>query len=182
MARIHTNRKSGFIMRGGGMRRETLWLGGVVQQTTLASASVATLLTSLNAVALAMRPFTIVRTRGIVTVHTDQIAATEDQVVGYGQAVVSDQAAAIGVTAVPTPVADSESDLWFVYQMMFNHFDFASAVGFGEKPLERWDIDSKAMRKVEDGQDFVSVIETAAGGLTAGAIVGSFFRTLIKLH
>ena len=56
----------------------------------------------LSAIGLALRPFTLIRVRGIFTIASDQSAATETQVGALGVAVVSEQAASIGVTAVPT--------------------------------------------------------------------------------
>ena len=80
MANLRTGRKSGFITRGGVSRRETVWFGDVYTNTAVAAANTAVLLSSLNAAALALRPFTIVRTRGQLSIRTDQTAATEQQV------------------------------------------------------------------------------------------------------
>ncbi len=180
MARINVGRKSGFIQRGGVMRRETLWFAGAYASTGLAAASTATLITSLNAAALALRPFTVVRTRGLLLIESDQEAGDERQVAAYGECVVSDQAVAIGVTAVPTPATDNGSDLWFVHQSMFNAFRFGTAVAFQASAGTHYEIDSKAMRKVEDGSDIVSVVETAS--TSDGVAIQSFTRLLIKLH
>ncbi len=46
--------------------------------------------------------------------------------------------------------------------------------------FEQQKVDSKAMRKVEEGQTLVEVIET--GALSSGVSVITFQRTLIKLH
>ncbi len=62
MANIRTGRKSGLILRGGAMRRETFWVGGTVTQTVVVAGANPVLLTSLSTLALALRPFTIVRT------------------------------------------------------------------------------------------------------------------------
>ncbi len=179
MAGIHRSRKSGYTFRSGVMRRETLWLF-VDHTITTFNQGVATLLNSLNAAALAIRPFTIVRTRGLLYITSDQQVATETQLCNYGIAVVFDQAVAIGVTAVPTPVTDSGSDLWFVFEPMMNAFTFGDATGFSNEGT-KYDIDSRAMRKVEDGQDAVVVIEAPAVG-NGGCVVQAFARILIKLH
>ncbi len=175
MARGHRNFRSNLIRTG----RKTFWFGGVFVRSDITAINTAVLTTSLTAAALALRPFTIVRTRGIVTLRSDQIAATEQQQAAYGLTVVSDQAVAVGVTAVPSPVADSQSD-WFVYQPMIGAFSFATAIGFEQVGLERYEIDSKAMRKVEEGQDVISVVES--GAATGGITVSEFNRILIKLH
>ena len=97
-------------------------------------------------------------------------------------AVVSDQAEAIGVTAVPTPITDMASDLWFVHQLLYNEFTFADATGFEDRGQEQYVIDSKAMRKVEDGEDVVVVGESASGAGTGGFVMAVGGRVLVKLH
>jgi len=181
MARINVGRKSGFIQRHGVMRRESLWLGqAATVRTTGAAASTATLLTSLSAGALALRPFTVVRSRGELYLTSDQDGASEFYEMAYGECVVSDQAVAIGVTAVPTPSTDSESDLWFVYERMMGATLFATAAGFESFEGVGRSYDSKAMRKVEEGQDIIAVQETSS--ISFGATLASFRRSLIKLH
>jgi len=173
-------RKSGFVRRHGSMRRESLWVPLTFSQDTLAAASTVVLISVAGAGLLALRPFTIVRTRGLVMVRSDQNAVSEDQELGYGHAIVSEQASAIGVTAIPTPVTDMDSDLWFVYESLVQRLTFADATGFNPTAGEVRYFDSKAMRKVEDGQDIVTVAET--GATSEGVLMTSTFRFLIKLH
>ncbi len=172
-------RKSGFVRRNNRMVRETVWFGGVISVTTLAAASTATLVTSLNAAALALRPFTVIRTRGTLQLTSDQTAATENQDVQYGRCVVSDQATAIGVTAVPTPSTDNSSDAWYVFETVFSQLFVTTDIGRFIS-VQQHDFDSRAMRKVEDGFDVISVVETGAG--SDGAVIRAFARTLVKLH
>ncbi len=160
---------------GRSQRRKTLWLGGTYQGTVV-TASGGTLLTSLNAGALALRPFTIVRTRGLVFIRSDQAAAAEDQVGAYAVATASEQAVAAGVTSLPTPVTDDGSELFFVYQPLMASFESGTGTNKGWPYV----IDSKAMRKVNDGEDVYSVIELSATG--SGFLVLTYFRMLIKLH
>jgi len=182
VANISVGRKSGFIMRSGGKRRETAWLGGEAFSVALAAPNTAVLASSLNALALALRPFTVVRTRGFASVSSDQSAATEDFGASLGMAVVSDQAVAVGVTAIPTPTLEDFSDLWYVYEMMLGRFAFGSAASFSDVGVGRV-IDSKAMRKVEDGQDLVLAVEGPGATFTAsGSIIKVYTRILIKLH
>ena len=182
MANVNLGRKSGFIIRGGARRRETLWFSGVGFSQGLAAPTSVALVASLNAAALALRPFTVIRTRGILRCFSDQQGASETYGASYGTAVVSDQATAIGVTAVPTPTVDNGSDLWYVYEFLIGRFIFADATGLMSVGVERI-VDSKAMRKVEDGQDLVQVVEGPSAGVTAsGSTIAGFTRTLIKLH
>ena len=179
MARNRVVRRSFSGGRGGGARRQTQWLGVIPTSTTIAGGTGAVLVNSLNAAALALRPFTIVRCVGELYIISDQQAASELQGAAYGSAVVSDQAVAIGVTAIPTPFTDISSDLWFLYQAMWNSFAFGDATGFANEGT-RYPYDSRAMRKVEEGEDVVGVIETS--GITNGVTVFNWGRMLIKLH
>ena len=179
MAHVITGRKSGFIQRAGSMIRQTRWISlSDFQSTTLAAGSAATLISTMAAPLLEMRPFTIVRTRGTLFLESDQTSVTESQFCAYGHAVVSDQAVAVGITAVPTPFAD-ESDLFFVYQYLVSRFLVTTDIGrlLGGVQL---DFDSKAMRKVDEGSNAISVAE--AGPTSSGLTLRNIFRQLIKLH
>ena len=166
--------------RLGAQRRESLWLFGGFADTAIGAASTAVLLAQLNAAALALRPFTIVRTRGFIHGASDQISASETWGGAYGMSVVSDQAAAIGITAVPTPVADQGSDLWYVYEMMVGRLVADSTAGFKTEVGAELRFDSKAMRRVEEGQTIVVVAETPA--LSSSWQIKDSFRFLVKLH
>ncbi len=156
--------------------RETLWLGVDFSIDTIAAPPGPIFLGALNATALALRPFTVVRSRGELYLTSDQEAAAENQQAAFGIAVVSDQASSIGITALPTPFVDSNSDLWLVYQIMNNRTVANPVANVGT----RYQFDSKAMRKVEDGQDLVSVVEASTQG--NGLFVFSATRHLLKLH
>ncbi len=176
MANIQTARRSGLVLRGGKNVRETIWTATSLQiSATIATGSTAVVLTTLSAGILALRPFTIVRTRGVWSIVTDQTAALENQILGLGMAVITDQASAIGVTAVPTPGADADSDAFYVYEVLYQRNILA-----GEQPMRFAQFDSKAMRKVEDGFDTNAVVETGAS--SNGVKVELQFRQLLKLH
>ena len=176
MARGRSNFRSRMLERHG---RQTFWFSAITTQDTIATASTAIILSQLNAAALALRPFTVVRARGYVHIRPDQESAAESQSIAYGAIVVSDQSVAIGATAVPTPVTDSQSN-WFVFEAMADHFAFITGVGFQSNFGRERIVDSKAMRKVTEGQDIITVAETTAVSL--GTIVTTFNRMLIKLH
>ena len=179
MANIRTARRSGLVLRDGRQRRQMLWLQAVEIEATGTTAGFTTLLTSLNAAALALRPFTIVRTRGLLVARSDQVAASEFFSIAYGDIIVTDQAVAAGVGSVPTPAAEPQSD-WHVFERLSGQFDFGTGVGFQIDSVERV-IDSKAMRKVDLGEDLIGVQEVTLvsdGGVT----LNSFTRVLIKLH
>ncbi len=178
MANVRTGRRSGLVFRGGRNRRDTVWVGITETSTALAAANTAALIISLNAVALALRPFTVVRARGVWSMRSDQTAATEQQFVGLGHSVVSAQASAVGITAVPTPFTDIASDKFFVFEQWPSTFVVNSAVG--TEVYQSRSYDSRAMRKVQDGEDVVIVLENS--GITLGTTVLHSGRWLFKLH
>ena len=159
-------------------RRETLWLFGSTVESTMSGAPTAILINSLNASALSLRPFTIIRTRGIMQVVSDQNVGSESYMADLGMSVVSDQAVAIGVSAVPTPLTDKGSDLFFVYEQLPGRFEISSGVGFESSAGRYQSFDSKAMRRVNDDQDVVVTVENEV----AGCQLLTSFRMLIKLH
>ena len=179
MANIRVARRSGRILRGGRMVRETLWGDVVGTNTGIATPLVPVLLNVTGALFLDLRPFTVVRVRGGMHLQSDQTAGAELQAINYGVAVVSDQAVAIGVTAIPTPTADAGSDAWLVYQsLMTSH-----GAGTVDSEQGRFiEYDSRAMRRVEDGFQVVFVVETDIAGLTQGVNFRNRARLLIKLH
>ena len=158
--------------------RTTLWLGSRLAFTAV-TASLVTLLTTLNAAALALRPFTIIRTRTKIFFTSDQFVASEFVQAVYTKQIVTEAAAAAGVASVPDGINEPDAD-FFVYQVLYQDFSFADATGFQQQANEAtYDVDSKAMRKVGNDDQLVSVINVASGVGAAIAIEG---RILIKLH
>ena len=159
-----------------GARRKSLWL----QFAPVLQAGVANggnIIFSLNAAALALRPFTIVRSHFSTMITSDQAAANENQIAGFGLAVVSDEAVAVGVTAVPTPLAQLGSSLWFLNQLLFSEETAATDLSIGPEVMH---LDSKAMRKVEVGSDIIVVAEASTIGGGMDLFVGG--RILIKTN
>jgi len=168
-------RGTSFVGRGRAVRRQTLWLSGVLQSTTVATGA-SVIVTSLNAAALALRPFTVIRTRGLIQWESDQSAGGERPFGAVGKIIVTDVAAGVGVASVPTPVADDSSD-WYVYQTMMTAL-LVAPTGTGPAFVQ-YAIDSKAMRKVDLGDQLVTVVENSSG---VGGTMTSYFKSLIKLH
>ncbi len=156
-----------------------MWVGKDLTTNNVNTSNVV-MIRSANAALLALRPFTVVRSHVFLSLQSDQVIATEDQQVAFGGCVVSDQAVAIGVTAVPTPLTDLGSDLWYMWKMLQNSFALLSAIGVATNFNKTWEIDSKAMRKVEDGQDIIDVFEVAS--TSDGLSLTSVGRMLLKLH
>ncbi len=159
-----------------GARRTTTWLGANAGSTAIAGSSL-TLISTLGSSAKALRPFTIVRVRLLLHYATDQTANSEQPFGQFGMIVVNEKAAALGITGVPTPATDIDDD-WHVHQSCTDQIMVSSAVGL---PLvgRQYTVDSKAMRKVDVGDDCAMVFEQ---GASVGATIVVQGRMLIKLH
>ena len=161
-----------------GPRRKSIWLSFAPSEVTLGT-GVEAIMFTLNAAALALRPFTIVRSHLEVMVRSDQSAAVETQICGVGLAVVSTEAVSVGITVVPSPITELGSSLWFVNKLLFGQEN--SLINLLLPQLIA-SIDSKAMRKVEVGSDIVVVAENQSLGGSGGAIVTLGGRILIKTN
>ena len=151
--------------RGSG--RLTTWFQ--FQPASVVGSVSGNLVFSLNVAALALRPFTVVRTHFMCLIRSDQAAAIETQVGALGFAVVSDEAVAIGVAAIPTPITQMASDLWFVHQMLMAYHQ---EITDRAEPAGVFEIDSKAMCKVGVGQDIVVVTEVSTAEQGADFVFG----------
>jgi len=164
--------------------RTKMWIGSGVGDTSLPASS-KILVSTLSAGALLLRPFTILRTHKLLVYRSDQAVATEFQTGSYGQIVVTEAAAAIGVTAVPDPSGisgDPEAD-WFVWQAVVNNFfidvNGTDGIGVDGSLGNQYVIDSKAMRKVGPDDNLISVFAQESA---VGSIMSTNGRMLIQLH
>ena len=91
-------------------------------------------------------------------------------------AVVSEEAVAVGVTAVPTPNDAMGSSLFFAQKLMY-----ANAVSLTDQTVSGryFELDSKAMRKVDIGSDIVVVLENP---VTAGWTLQMAGKMLFKTN
>ena len=147
--------------RGGGrgFRPATFWNGIVPAVTTQIPASSKVIVSSFSNVGDA--ELTIRRTRGLMQVQTDQDAASENQIGAMGVLVVNQTAATLGITGMPDPVTDVADDLWFVFEHIQQSFRFHSAVATEPHHATQYAFDSKAMRKVSQGEAIVMVVANA---------------------
>ncbi len=154
-----------------------IWIGADTAVGNLTS-NAKTLIAELNAAALALRPFTVLRTRVEWNFRSDQVVANESPTGSIGMIVAKEIAVNIGVTAVPGPIAEVDAD-WFVYQGVTSPLRFVSATGIVDPAGTKYTIDSKAMRKVGPADDIVWVAELRNAG---GAVLNMEGRMLIQLH
>ena len=164
--------------------RTKMWVGMGVGTTTIAG-STTVLESTLGAVILALRPFTILRSHLLLDVRSDQQTAIEAFIGSYGEIVVTEAAAAVGVTAVPDPSAISgqiDAD-WYIWQAIANQFfidiNGTDGIGLDASAGRQYVIDSKAMRKVGPDDQVVSVITAETG---SGYVTTTQGRQLIQLH
>ena len=160
--------------------RTKIWIGAGLGKTTIVATS-KTLLGSLNAAALALRPFTVLRTRLLLGIETDQVSADEVGFGAYGEIVVTSDASAIGATAIPDPgrIAGDADAPWYVHQPMAYSFQTLSGAGFDPLMMIQYVVDSKAMRKVGPNDDLVSIYSEEG---SVGAVITVLGRQLIQLH
>ena len=163
-----------------GKRRMTQWTATVPEATFSALGAAAAVIDS-TFVTDVNNPETIVRVRGLLSVMSDQIAASERPFGAFGMAVVSDQAVAAGVASVPTPYQEADSDFWFVHQFFAGAVQFASSVGLwgGSSVITQYVIESKAMRKVSPDQTVIAVLDN--GNTSDGLLYRLDLRMLSKV-
>jgi len=157
-------------------KRTMLWIGQDVGAAVAGADSI--LLSTLNAAALALRPFTVVRSRHLIIWDTDQQIATEDPIGVLGKIVVTESAAAAGIVSIPTPVQEADAD-WFIYQPVGLRMKFITGAGVVNPSGMQYVSDSKSMRKVGNDDQLVTIVQNSS---TDGAIINIIGRTLIKLH
>ena len=159
-----------FRTRQSGPKRKISWIGGVnviptneanlAGQTAVLHSSLDTRLAA-NSKAVG---FTIVRTLGTFGV-TVQASSTRTNVIGaFGICIVNGEAFDAGVASLPTPWTESPDNRWYVHQ----YFNFTSIPGTGNVSNvgsavgEQIMIDSKGMRKLNEGDVFCLMVENAS--------------------
>jgi len=123
---------------------------------------------------------TVIRTRGMLAWATDQAAAVENQFGAFGIGIVTEQAATVGITAVPHPASDAAWDGWLYHTFFFSQYQFLSSVGAEPGVMHSMVIDSKAARKVGENDRMVTVVENT--GAAHGFDFANSERFLSKLH
>ncbi len=121
---------------------------------------------------------TLRRVRGLLTVQTDQVAASELMVGAFGIGVFTATALAAGIASLPDPVTDVTSDLWATYVHVGQQLIVGTNVGLEPHWATQYEFDSKAMRKIAVGYGLGFIIANASA--TTGFQVSLSFRTLFS--
>ena len=101
---------------------------------------------------------TVTRVRGILSVTSDSAIVVERQIGGWGLIRVSDSAAAIGITAIPSPVFNGSDDGWMVWVPFAAQSSFSTGAGHQGA---QYAVDSKAQRIIREGQVVAVVVENS---------------------
>ena len=162
--------------RPSGVKRQVTWVGPADQGFVAVATGAKVILASFDPVSFGMDKPTVIRTRGQVAVRPEITTADLDLVGAIGLGIVSDEAFAAGVAAIPGPFDSADWDGWFVWQSFSYNYEFIDGTGFNFS-VWNFEVDSKAMRKVSDGETMVVVIESQVGAMRISAPL----RTLWKL-
>ena len=175
-------RRGNYPPRGAhGSRRNTGWgLGpGGSTVTSFSASSVAFL---GGVITVGTDGFTITRLRGNLQAFLETGGVSEGYHCAIGVAVVTSDAIAVGITAVPDPVADAGWDGW-LYHRFFDVHNISATLTDGANAMSahvQFEVDSKAMRKMGDNDTLFASVEVIEAGTSALDI---FFdsRLLMKL-
>ena len=167
--------------RGGrqvSQRRQTAWAFG--PEGTLAHTASAAQLYPTT-ISPTVEGLTVVRLRGEFLIFLTSVGSNVDGLSGaVGIGIVTAEAIAAGVAAVPTPFSDDDDELW-MWHSYFNCVG-ASTSSPSQQPAAtvRLQIDSKAMRKFPAGMVMFAACEVVETGVIAA---NSFIltRSLVKL-
>ena len=162
-----------------GARKAVDWSASAAQQSQLTVAAGTAVL------AEAFIPIvggeTVIRTRGMLGISSDQVSSNEVQLGAFGMCIVTAQAVSVGITAIPHPATDAAWGGWFYHTFLMSELIVLSAAGFDSNFMgQTIVIDSKAMRKVDEDERLVVVIENSSA--SAGFRIAHSERLLSKVH
>ena len=165
-----------------GSRRRTGWEVGPGDSTLTNFASTQSVILGLGAQAL-LDGLTLVRLRGSFRALLTAVAGANDGFAGaVGIGIVTAEAFAIGLTAMPLPLTDMEWDGWLYYRpfsVQSNTATIADGVNSGGVNLE-FPVDSKAMRKLREGDTIFAAAQVVENG-TSVMDIHFDSRILLKL-
>ena len=168
--------------RTSGPSRQSTWDDGPeALETGISANGSAIFSTGFQA---ALPGLTIVRLRGVFSMWLTSAGSAFDGFgrVAIGFGVVSENAAGIGITAVPLPIDDISWDGWLYHADLGTiTTDNTSPVLRGPLPSQRHIVDSKAMRKFKESDVLVGVLQANSEMGAAAFSFTSNSRVLVKL-
>ncbi len=167
--------------RGGsrtvrGPRRQVTWVAPADQGYIALASTTKVLLASFSPEGAGMEKPTVVRTRGQLSIRPNVFSGDVDIVGAFGLGIVSAQALAIGITAIPGPFDDADWDGWFVWRSFSYRFELVDGTGDFYPASSDMEIDSKAMRKVADNEAVVIVMQSQIGAMSISAPLRLLFK------
>ena len=162
----------------GGPRRATDWSASTPQSDFVAVVAATAVLLEMFIPIVGGE--TVICTHGIFGWLSDQVSVDEDQMGAFGICVVTAQAVSVGITAIPHPATDAAWGGWLLHTFFQSKLEVLSAVGIRPDIMHNMVLDSKAMRKVDEDERLVVVVENTDTGF--GIRVGHSERFLSKVH
>jgi len=127
---------------------------------------------------------TIARIRGVLEIQMGAADLTTSGFIGaVGIGIASQNAFGIGVTATMDPVADADWDGWMFHKFFSIHGQVVAAASEGDETSPNRhmiDLDTKAMRKITEGDTIYAAVEVTEVG-TATLNVWLDSRVLLLL-
>ena len=135
-----------------------------------------------SAYALTGPQLTLIRTRGLYRSYLKSATTAGDGFQGaFGICVVQSAAFDAGVTALPGPISEINSEAWIYHAIVSTHANTSAEAEFMSHAVtQELIIDSKAMRKLDAENTVVAVLEVTMAG-TATMDVFHDSRALFKL-
>ena len=166
-------------VRGASTRRLTEWVGMLITQPITIVGSTTNLVGELTQADLSvLTPCTLIRVRGALQFTHQSRTVGHDPNGAFSISIVKENARAIGITAIPSPVSDLGDDTFLLWEPWALAMRSANE---GQPLHQRIPIDGKAMRKIEDGDGLVVVCQNGApGGQNAQLMYA--LRFLFLLH
>jgi len=164
--------------RTGRTRRGVGWEEGPGASTQTGLSASGSVILGLG-LELLVDDFTLMRTRGRLSAFLNTgSAAGEGFHCAMGIGIVTKEAFAIGITAVPIPITNMDWDGWLYHQFFDCHVRSTTNVDTDSAGIT-FEVDSKAMRKLRDGDTIFAVLEVVEIG---AATMDVFFdsRVLLK--
>ncbi len=174
-------RRSGFTHRSQ-PRRQTSWALGPESSAQNVASSTTQIWTV--ATVPVIEGLTIVRTRGFIRCLLTTVSAADSGFSGaFGIGVTNQNAVAVGVGSVPTPITDLDWDGW-LWHSFFDVRSITATIADGANAVAmEWsmEIDSKAMRKLNDTETAVFGATEVTETGTAVMNIHAQCRQLVKL-
>ena len=154
-------RSRGFPLARSQRRRRSWEIGpGSTSPTSFTTSAVAIIGNVAQATADGI---TLARIRGQLNYFLHSGTALGDGFQGaFGICIVPENAFGVGVTAVPTPIADVNWDGWMYHHFISSHIGVTNnADGSAQAQVE---VDTKAMRKLKNTDGVIAVVELIESG------------------